>query len=100
MLIDILLHNQNMNSRNVESGSAFGGNQNPPNAEGGHDCINMMSAANFVTRSKYYYSSQPKMRKEYAPLEIPLQIDKPKIIPRIPKGFLKHLGHNPNACAS
>ena len=74
----------------MDTRSSSSGYENPLVIEGGHGCINMMSAANFVTHSKYYYSSQPKMRKEYAPLEIPLQIDKPKVIPRIPKGVLKH----------
>ena len=68
--------------------------------EGGHSCINMMSAANVVTRSKDYGSSEPNMGKEPAPPGIPLQIDKPKAIPRIPKGVLKHFGHNPNARAA
>ena len=53
-----------MNSRNVDSGSAYGGHQDPPNGEGGHDCINMMSSANVVTWAKDYGSSQPNVGKE------------------------------------
>ena len=43
-----------MNSRSVESKSASCGNQNPSNAEGGHDCINMILEANVVTWEEYY----------------------------------------------
>ena len=53
------------------------GNKNPPHAEGGHDCINMMSVANVVTGAKYYGSLQPNLGKEIAPPEKPLDIDKP-----------------------
>ena len=61
----------------------------------------MVCAAKVVTCAKYYGSSQPSLGKEPDPLGSPLHIekpmDKPEIAPRIPKGFLKNLGHNPNA---
>ena len=57
----------------------------------------MMSAKNVVTQAKDYGSSQPKLGKEFSPAEAPLHIDKPEVPPRIAKGVLKHLGHNPNA---
>ena len=86
-----------MNSRNVEFRGTYGGNQNPPNVEGGHICINMMSVANIVMRAKYYGSSQPNVGKETTPLEVPLNINKHEVIHRIPKRVLKYSGHNPNA---
>ena len=50
-----------------------------------------------MTHAKYYGLSQPNVGKEATPPEVPFHIDKPDVIPRIPKGFLKHSGHNPNA---
>ena len=97
MLTEPLMHNQNMNSRNVNSKSAYGGHQNPSNTEGGHGCINITSHANVVTRNKYYGPSLPNLGKETAPPEKPLHIEKPEEIPRILKGVLKRSGHNPNA---
>ena len=51
-----------------------------------------------------YGSSQPDLGKEHSPPESPLRIekptDKPEAPPRIPKGVVKHLGHNPNAQAA
>ena len=81
----------------MDSRSTSGGNQNPLNAEGGHNCINMMSASNVVKNLKYYGLSQPNLGKEPQPSEISLQIDKPEVVPHIPNGFLKHLRHNPNS---
>ena len=47
---------------------------------------------------------QPDLGKEPAPPKTPLCIDKPsdkpKVLPRIPKGVLKCSGHNPNARAT
>ena len=90
-----------MNSRTIDPNCASGGNQNLPEANSGNGCINMMSAAKVVTRTKYYGSSQPDLRKEPSPLENPLRIekptDKPEAPPRIPKGVLKHSRNNPNA---
>ena len=90
-----------MSSRTIDPGCALGGNQNPSKDASGHGCINMMSAAKVVTRTKDYGSSQPNLGKEPSPPEIPLQIenpmDKPKVAPCIPKAFLKCLVHNPNA---
>ena len=97
MLTSPLPHNQNMNSRTHDQ---FGGDQDPMEASG-HGCINMVCATKVVTHTKDYGSSQPNLGKEPAPLGIPLGIenpmDKPEVVPRIPKGFLKHSGHNPNA---
>ena len=74
MLTDPLPHNQNMNLRNVDSGSGSGGHQSPPNAKGGHSCINMMSDENFVTHAKEYGSSQPNVGKEPTPSKVTLHI--------------------------
>ena len=64
----------------------------------------MVRATKVVTHAKDYGSSQPDIRKEPAPLESPLHIenpvDKPEVAPHIPKGVLKHLGHNSNARAA
>ena len=104
MLRNPLPHNQNINSRTVESKSAFGGHQNSLNTEGGHGCINMMSTENVVMRVKDYGSSQPNLGKETTPPEVPLHIDNPfdklEFTPHIPKGVLKHSRHNPNARAT
>ena len=79
--------------RTVDPGSASGGTPNPLDTVSGHGCINMMSAENFVTRSKDYGTSQPNLGKEHTPPEIPLRIekpsDKPEAPPRIPKVVLK-----------
>ena len=72
MLTNPLPHNQNMASRTMDTGSSYGGNQDPSTAKGGHDCINMMLATNVVNRSKYYGSSIPNIGKEPAPHEISL----------------------------
>ena len=82
-------HNKNMASRTMDTGSSYSGNQNPLVLEGGYCCINMMLAANVVTHSKDYGSSQPNLGKELAPPEIMLHIDNPEAVPRIPKGVLK-----------
>ena len=104
MFTNPLPNNQNMNSRTVDPGFAFGGTQNPSKASTGRGCINMVRSTKFVTRVKYYGSSQPDLGKEPDPPEISLRIekpmDKPKVPPRIPKGVLKHPGHNPNAQAA
>ena len=81
-----------------------GGTPNPVDTASGHGCINMMSVENVVTHSKDYGTSQPDLGKEPSPLEIPLRIekpnDKPEVPPHIPKGVLKHSGHNPNSRAA
>ena len=93
-----------MNSRTIDSHCASGGDQNPPEANIGHGCVNMVHATKVVTRAKDYGSSQPDLGKEPALPERSLCIekptDKPEVAPHIPKGFLKHLGHNPNARAA
>ena len=89
VLIDPLPHNRNMDSTNMDAGNTFGGHQNPSNAEGGHDCINMMSTTNAMTRKKYYDSSQPHLGKEPTPPKKPLHINNPEDIPCILKGVLK-----------
>ena len=101
MLTNPLPKNQNMNSRTIDPCCASGGNKNPLEATSVHGCINMMSAAKVVTRTKDYGLSQPYLGKEPSPHESPLRIEKPmdnpEAPPRIPKGVLKHLRHNPNA---
>ena len=104
MLTNPSTNNQNMNSRIVDPGCAYGGNKNPPEATSGHGCINMVHASKVVTRVKYYGPSQLDLRKEPSPLGSPLQIENPtdklEAPPRIPKGVLKSLGHNPNSVVS
>ena len=99
MLNNPLLHNQNMNSKSHDQSS----DDNPPEGSG-HGCINMVRAAKVVTHAKDYGSSQPNLGKEPDPPGTPLRIekpvDKPEAAPRIPKGVLKRLGHNPNARAA
>ena len=96
--------NQNINSRTIDPHCASVGDQNPPKANIGDGCINMVRATKVVTHAKDYGSSQPDLGKETAPPESPLRIekptDKPKVAPHIPKGVLKHSGHNPNARAT
>ena len=100
MLTNPLLHNQNMNSKSHDQSSS---DQDPPESSG-HGCINMVRVAKVVTRAKDYGSSQPSPGKEPDPPGSPLRIekpmDKPETAPRIPKGVLKRLGHNPNARAA
>ena len=90
-----------MKSRTHDQSS---GDQDPPEACSGHGCINMVRATKVVTHAKDYGSSQQELRKEPYPLGSPLHIekpvDKPKVAPCIPKGVLKHSGHNPNAQAA
>ena len=90
-----------MNSRTVDPGCSSSGTQNPSNAASVHGCINMVKATSVVMHVKDYGSSQPDLGKEPAPPESPLRIekltDKLEVMPRIPKGVLKHSGHNPNA---
>ena len=90
-----------MNSRTHDQS---GGDQDPPEASNGHGCINMVHATNVLTHLKDYGSSQPDLGKEPAPPGSPLRIENPvdklEFAPRIPKGVLKHSGHNPNARAS
>ena len=97
MLTNPLPHNKNMNSRTHDQS---GGDQDPPEATV-HGCINMVCATKVVTHAKDYGSSQPDLGKEPTPPESPLHIekpvDKPKVAPCIPNGFLKCSGHNPNA---
>ena len=100
MLIDHLPHNQNMDSTTSSTESIYGGHQNTPAMECGHNCINMMSDSYVVTHSQDYGLSQPNMGKEPTTTGIPLHIDKLEFIHCIPKGFLKHSGHNPNSRAT
>ena len=104
MLTNILPKNQNMNSRTIDPSCVYGGNQNPLKVAPGHGCINMVKASKVVTRAKDYGLSQPDLGKEPSPPKIPLRIenstDKLESPPRIPKGFLKCSGHNPNALSS
>ena len=52
-----LPHNQNMNSRTHDPHCASGGDQNMPESNTGHGCINMVRATKVVTHAKYYGSS-------------------------------------------
>ena len=96
MLTNPLSHNQNMNLKSHGQSS----DDDPPETSA-RGCINMVYAAKVVTHAKYYSSSQPSLGKEPDPLGSPLHIekpmDKPETTPHIPKGVLKHSGHNPNA---
>ena len=93
-----------MNLRTMDPGGASSGTSNPLDTTSVHGCINMVNYKNVVMLSKDYGTSQPDLGKEPAPLESPLHIgnpmDKPNIAPRIPKGVLKHSGHNPNSRAT
>ena len=104
VLTNPLPNNQNMNSRTIHPHCALGGDQNPSEANIGHGCINMVHTTKVVTHAKDYGSSQSDLGKEPAPPESPLRIkkpmDKPEVVPHIPKGFLKHSGHNRNARAT
>ena len=104
MFTNPLPNNQNMNLRIVDPGFASSGTQNPLEVAPSHGCINMVKASKVVTCAKYYGSSQPDLGKETSPPESRLQIEnptaKPEAPPRIPKGVLKCLGHNPNAQAT
>ena len=85
----------------MDPGCASSGTPNIPDVVSGQGCITMVKDTSVVMRAKYYGSSQLDLGKEPAPLESSLRIekpmDKPKVPPRIPKGFLKCSGHNPNA---
>ena len=100
MLTNPLLHNQNMNLKSHDQSD----DDYDLSETSGHGCINMVCAAKVVTRGKDYTSSQPNPGKEPDPPGTPLCIekptDKPEAAPRIPKGVLKHSGHNPNAQAA
>ena len=101
MLTNPLPHSQNMNSRTHDPHSALGGEQDPPESNNGHGCINMVGATTVVTRAKDYGSSQLDLEKGPSPPRSPLHIenhvDKLEVAPRIPKGVLKCSGHNPNS---
>ena len=101
VLTNPLPHNQNMNSRTHDPHSMLGGDKDPSEASTSHGCINMVCATKVVTHAKDYGSSQPDLGKEPPPTKSSLLIenpmDKPESVPRIFKGVLKHLGHNPNA---
>ena len=100
VLTNHLPHNQNMNSRSHDQS---GGDQDLPEGSG-RGCINMVRAVKVVTHAKDYGLSQPNPGKEPDPPGTPLHIekpmDKPEAAPCIPKGFLKHSRHNPNAQAT
>ena len=97
MLTNPLPRNQNMN---LMTHDQSGGDQDLLEGSG-HGFIIMVCATNFVTCAKDYASSQPDLEKKPNPPGTPLLIekpvDKPEAAPRIPKGFLKCLRHNPNA---
>ena len=64
----------------------------------------MVRSAKVVTHVRDYSFSQPSPGKETNPPMSPLSIEKPTDKPEtascIPKGVLKHSGHNPNARAA
>ena len=97
MLTNPLPHNQNMNLRTHDQSV---GDQDPSKTSG-HGCINMVRATKVVTPTKDYGSSQLDLGKEPDPPGSPLHIEKPmdklEVALHIPKGVLKHLGHNPNS---
>ena len=99
-----LPNNQNMNSRTVDLGITSCGPRNPLDAASGHGCINMVNPTNVVMCGKEYGSSQCDLGKEPDAPERSLQIekpmDKPEVLPHIPKGVLKCSRHNPNAQAT
>ena len=100
VLTNPLPHNQNINLKSHDQS----GDDHDLLEGSGHGCINMVRAAKVVTRAKDYGSSHPSLGKEPDPPGSPLHIEKPmdklEATPRIPKGVLKHLGHNPNARAA
>ena len=75
-----------MASRNMDAKNNSDVNQNPPNAEGGHGCITMIYIINVVTRAKDYGSLKSNLGIEPTPPKVPLHIDKPEFITRIPRG--------------
>ena len=100
MLTNPLPHNENMNSKSHDQS----GYDHDPAESSVRGCINMVRATKVVTRVKDYGSSQPSPGKEPNPPGSPLHIekpmDKPETTPHIPKGVLKHSGHNPNSQAT
>ena len=90
-----------MYSRINDPHCASGVDQNRPESNTNHGFINMVRATKVVTHVKDYGSSQPDLGKEPTPPESPLRIekpmDKPEVVPHIPKGVLKNSGHNPNS---
>ena len=93
-----------MKLKTIDPHCASGGDQNLSKSNSVHGCINMVHATKVVTHVKDYGSSQLDLGKKPTPPESPLRIkkptDKPEVAPRIPKGFLKRSGHNPNARAT
>ena len=72
VLMDPLLHNQNMTSRTPTTKSGASGSKKQLVLESGHGYINMMLVVHFVTHSCDYGPSQPTMGKEPLPPKIPL----------------------------
>ena len=93
-----------MNSRTIDPHCALGGDQNPPESNSGHGCVNMVPTTKVVTCAKDYGSSQPDLGKEPTPPESPLCIENPmdkcEVAPHIPKGVLTCSEHNPNSRAA
>ena len=83
VLTNPLPHNQNMNLRTNDPHCASGRDQNPPEANTGHGCINMVHATKVVNHAKYYGLSQLDLGKERAPPERPLCIKNPMDKPEI-----------------
>ena len=52
MLTNPFPNNQNMNSRTIDPHCAWGGDQNPSEANSGHGCVNMVRATKVVTHAK------------------------------------------------
>ena len=89
VLTNPLSNNQNMNSRMIDPHCALGGDQNPPESNSGHGCINMVHGTKVVTRVKDYGSSQPNLGKEPTPPESPLHIKKIQINLKLYLTFLR-----------
>jgi hypothetical protein len=87
MMIHPFSHNQHMASSSSNEKNVVSGSKNPPTQDGDRFCINMVKyEVNAATRSHDYISPQtiPGLESPPPP-KMPLQIEKPKPPPRIPK---------------
>jgi hypothetical protein len=83
------------------TGNASSGSQNTSTHDAGNQCINMVrSRISVTTRTHDYGYWKLVLGLELPPLKTPLQINKPKPLPHVMKGVLKHSTHNPNAIAA
>ena len=63
VLTNTLPNNQNIKSRTIDPHCASGGDQNPPKANTGHGCVNMVHVTKVVTHVNDYHSSQLDLGK-------------------------------------